>query len=356
MHDARLLAPGYRWRLIAAFAAVYLIWGSTYLAIRFAVETLPPFLMAGIRFLVSGGTLYAWARLRGARKPDWLHWRSAAIIGTLLLLGGNGGVVWAAQFVPSGLTALLITSEPFWVVLLVWLMPGGHRPTGGVILGMMLGLLGIFLLVGPGHLLDGHGVHLGGAAVLFLASLSWAAGSLYSSKARLPGSGVLSTGMQMLVGGAALTIFGTLVGDWSSLAWPNVSARSLFSLAYLTVFGSIVGFSSYFWLLRNTTPTRASTYAFVNPVVAVFLGWAFAGEAVTPRMLLATAIIILAVMLVILRHAPPTDALRLEPLDAPAIPPANMKSNLELRAGPEAGQDPSRALPHREKSDSSHSL
>jgi len=335
MHDAGSLAPGNRWRLVAALASVYVIWGSTYLAIRFAVETLPPFLMAGVRFILSGGVLYAWARLRGAGKPDWLHWRSATIIGTLLLLGGNGGVVWAEQFVPSGLTALLITSEPLWVVLLVWLMPGGHRPTGGVVLGMFLGLFGIILLVGPGHLLDGRGVHLGGAAVLFLASLSWAIGSLYSSKARLPDSAVLSTGMQMLSGGVVLAIFGTLMGDWSRLVLQNVSARSLFSLAYLAVFGSIVGFSSYFWLLRNTTLTRASTYAFVNPVVAVFLGWAFAGEAITSRTLSATAIIVVAVMLVILRHAPPASTLGLEPLDAPAIPTPSVKSELNLRASSE---------------------
>jgi len=144
MPDAAIHASGYRWRLVAALASVYVIWGSTYLAIRFAVETLPPFLMAGIRFILSGGVLYAWARLRGAGKPDWLHWRSATIIGTLLLLGGNGGVVWAEQFVPSGLTALLITSEPLWVVLLVWLMPGGHRPTGGVVLGMISVCLELF--------------------------------------------------------------------------------------------------------------------------------------------------------------------------------------------------------------------
>ncbi len=336
MHDEGIHAPSYRWRLIAAFAAVYVIWGSTYLAIRFAVETLPPFLMAGIRFLVSGGALYAWARWRGAEKPDWIHWRTAAIIGTLLLLGGNGGVVWAEQFVPSGLTALLITSEPFWIVILVWLMPGGHRPTGGIIFGMLLGLLGIGLLVGPGSLLDGHSLNLSGVAVLFLASLSWAAGSLYSSKARLPRSGVLSAGMQMLAGGAVLTLFGTLAGDWNRLAWQNVSARSVFSLAYLAVFGSIVGFSSYFWLLRNTSPARASTYAFVNPVVAVFLGWAFAGEVITPRTLLATVIIVIAVMIVILRHAPPADALKCEPLDAPAVPPAAIETNLELRSRPEA--------------------
>ena len=330
MPSAAAHASGYRWRLISALAAVYVIWGSTYLAIRFAVETLPPFLMAGIRFLVSGGALYAWARFRGAEKPDWLHWRSALIIGTLLLLGGNGGVVWAEQFVPSGLTALLITSEPFWVVLLVWLMPGGHRPTGGVIFGMLLGLVGIFLLVGPGSVLQGGNIPWVGASILFLASLSWAAGSIYSSKARLPGSAVLSTGMQMLAGGFVLTIFGLLMGDWNRLAWQSVSTRSLLALGYLTVFGSIVGFSSYFWLLRNTTMTRASTYAFVNPVVAVFLGWAFAGETITPRTLLATAIIVLAVMLVILRHAPSAATLELEPMDACVAPKSGTESDLSL--------------------------
>ncbi|HEV8383947.1 MAG TPA: drug/metabolite exporter YedA [Candidatus Acidoferrales bacterium] len=336
MPDAGIHEQGYRWRLIAAFAAVYVIWGSTYLAIRFAVETLPPFLMAGVRFLVSGGVLYAWARWRSDEKPDWRHWRTAAMIGTLLLLGGNGGVVWAEQFVPSGLTALLITSEPFWVVILVWLIPGGHRPTWGVISGMLLGLVGIGLLIGPGHVLNGRGVPLGGVSVLFLASLSWAAGSLYSSRARLPQSGVLSAGMQMLAGGAVLTLFGALVGDWNRLAWQNISMRSVLALTYLTAFGSIVGFSSYFWLLRNTTPARASTYAFVNPMVAVVLGWAFAGETITLRTLFATAIIVFAVMIVILRHAPPADALNLEPMDAPAVPPANVQPNLELRGGSEA--------------------
>jgi drug/metabolite transporter (DMT)-like permease len=299
----RQLGPS-RLRLIAAFAAVYLIWGSTYLAIRFAIETLPPFLMAGVRFLLAGGLLFAWARSKGATPPTFAQWRTAAIIGALLLLGGNGGVVWAEQYVDSGLAALLITSEPFWIVLLVWILPGGHRPRGAVLLGLLLGLLGIALLVGPSNLVGGPRVSLAGAAVLILASLSWAAGSLYSSRARIPGSAPLAAGMQMLAGGILLAALGLAAGELRGLNLALASARSILSLVYLLIFGSLVGFSAYFYLLRNTTPARASTYAFVNPVVAVFLGWAFAGEKITGLTLLATAIIVLGVMLVILRgHA-----------------------------------------------------
>jgi len=330
MIDTVLRSAAYRWRLIGALAAVYIIWGSTYLAIRFAIETLPPFAMAGLRFLVSGGALYAWARFRGAEKPDLLHWRTSAMIGALLLLGGNGGVVWAEQHVPSGLAALLITSEPFWIVLLVWLMPGGHRPTGGVALGMFLGLIGIAFLVGPGQILNGQHVHIGGAIVLFLASLSWAAGSLYTSKARMPRSAVLATGMQMLSGGALLTLLSAFAGEWQAIQWQHVSSRSLLALVYLTIFGSIVGFSSYFWLLRNTTPARACTYAFVNPVVAVFLGWALAAEPLTPRILLATAIIVIAVMLVITRHAAHATVGSPSKLDTHSQEPAVREPTLEL--------------------------
>jgi drug/metabolite transporter (DMT)-like permease len=300
------------------------------LAIRFAIDTIPPFLMAGFRFILSGGALYAWALWRGAFKPDLRHWGAAASIGGLLLLGGNGGVVWSEQHVPSGLVALLVTSEPLWVVILVWMMPGGHRPTGGVVLGMFLGLFGIALLVGPGHLLNGQSIHPVGAMVLFLASLSWAVGSLYSSKARLPASSVLSTGMQMLAGGVLLTILGTFTGEWSSLHWAAVSTRSWLAFSYLAIFGSIVGFSSYFYLLRNTTPARASTYAFVNPVVAVFLGWFCAGEPVTLRTLLATAVIVFAVMLVIARHAPPSDVSAEKRPFPSARVPARMEPPIEI--------------------------
>jgi drug/metabolite transporter (DMT)-like permease len=296
--------PGSMWRLYAAFLAVYIIWGSTYLAIRFSIETLPPFLMGGSRFLLAGGLLFAWARWRGAAIPALAHWRTAAIIGGLLLLGGNGGVVWAEQRVDSGLTALLITSEPIWIVVLNWLGPRGHRPNIGVILGLLLGLAGIGLLLGPGNIAGGSRIDLIGAGVLFLATLSWAAGSLYSSRAHMPESAVMATAMQMLCGGALLLLLGLSTGEWHRLNLLNVSVRSALSVLYLILFGSIVAFSAYYYLLRNATPTRASTYAFVNPVVAVFLGWAFAGERITSQTLLATVVIVVGVMLIIFRgHA-----------------------------------------------------
>jgi drug/metabolite transporter (DMT)-like permease len=290
-----------RWKLVLAFAAVYVIWGSTYLGIRVAIETMPPFLMAGVRFVTAGAILYAWARARGDALPSKSDLRTAAIIGALLLLGGNGGVVWAEQYVPSGLAALLITSEPLWIVVLAWMLPGGRRPTGGVALGMLLGIAGIALLISPARMLNGHSVYLPGAGVLCLASLSWAAGSLFSSRVHLRVSGVMATALQMLCGGVLLLAVSAAGGEWQRFDPAAVSLRSAAALVYLLLFGSIVGFSAYFYLLRNVSPSRASTYAFVNPVVAVLLGWLLAGEPLTARIALATAIIVAAVMLVILR-------------------------------------------------------
>jgi drug/metabolite transporter (DMT)-like permease len=290
---------GERARLIAAFAAVYVIWGSTYLAILYAIETLPPFLMAGARFLVAGTVLYGWARLRGVPRPRLVHWRSAAIVGAFLLLGGNGGVVWAEQRVPSGLAALLVATVPLWMVVFESLRPTGVRPGRGVWVGLALGLAGVAFLVGRGELAGGRGADPLGAAVLIMASMSWACGSIYARGARLPESPLLATGMEMLSGGALLTVAGLLTGEWGRLALDQVSPRSLWSLLYLIVMGSLVGFTAYIYLLQKTTPALASTYAFVNPMVAVFLGWALAGEAVTPRTLLAAAVIVTAVVVII---------------------------------------------------------
>lgn len=301
----RLQDLRHRERLIIAFAAVYLIWGSTYLAIRFAIETLPPLLMAGIRFMIAGAILYSWTRPSEASRPAPHHWRHATVIGGLLLLGGNGGVVWAEQRVPSGLTALLIATVPFWMVLLDWVRRDGVRPTGRVVLGLFLGFAGAGLLVGPGEFAGSGRVDLMGAGVLMLASLSWATGSLYSRRARLPESPLLTTAMEMLAGGVLLMVLGLLTGEGARLNLEGLSLRSLLSLSYLIVFGSLVGFTAYIWLLRHTTPTRASTYAYVNPVVAVILGWAVANEPLTPRTLVAAAVIVPAVALIISQRVPP---------------------------------------------------
>jgi len=287
----------HRLKLVLAFAAVYLIWGSTYLGIRLAIETMPPFLMAGVRFVVAGTVLYAWARWRGAPHPVRTHWLAAAAVGGLMLFGGNGGVVWAEQRVPSGLTAVLIATVPLWIALLEWVR-GGARPNGRVAVGLMIGLAGIALLVGPGELAGGKGVDLVGAVVLLMGSLSWAIGSLYSRHANLPSSPLLATAMEMLAGGAFLLLAGLATGQASGLDPSRISLSSVLALCYLIVFGSLVAFTAYIWLLRVTLPAYAATYAYVNPVVAVFLGWALGGEPLTARTLLAAAIIIGAVVII----------------------------------------------------------
>jgi drug/metabolite transporter (DMT)-like permease len=283
-------------RVAIALGAVYLIWGSTYLAIRFAIETIPPFLMAGARYLTAGVLLYGWSRLRGAPRPSLAQWRPAAIIGALLLLAGNGGVVWAEQRVSSGLAALLISTEPLWIVLLVWQRDRGQRPGGRVIAGLLLGFIGLALLVRPGS--SSGGLDPLGVVALLIASLCWASGSIYSQRAKLPSSPLLSTSMQMLSGGGLLLLAGALTGEPARFALAEVSTRSLLSLAYLVVFGAIIAFTAYVWLLRSASAVLVSTYAYVNPVVAVLLGWAFAGEPLTRGTLIAAAVILTGVALI----------------------------------------------------------
>lgn len=296
MNDGRSHAS--RAQIIAAFASIYLVWGSTYLAIRYAVETIPPFLMGGLRFVVSGALLYVWARYRGAPNPTRLHWRNAIIAGGFLLLGGNGAVVWAEQIVPSGLTALLVSILPFWLVIIEWVRPPSHRPSGAVVIGLVLGFAGIIVLVGPGGL-GGHGdVRPIGALVLILGSLSWAIGSFWSRDARLPESGLLTTGMEMLGGGVLLLIVGALSGELSRFDIHRISGASAAGLLYLVTFGSLIGFTSYIWLLDKVSPARLGTYAYVNPIVAVLLGWAIAGERLSVRTGVAAAIVICAVALI----------------------------------------------------------
>jgi drug/metabolite transporter (DMT)-like permease len=293
-----------RAKVLLAFAAVYVIWGSTYLAILFAIETLPGFLMAGVRFMIAGGLLLGWAYLRGAGRPGPGHWKAAAVVGVLLLLGGNGGVVWAEQRVPSGVAALLVAMVPGWMVLVDWLRPGGVRPDRQVVLGLALGLVGLAWLVGPDTLMGGGRVDGLGALVLALASLSWAIGSIYSRHSPAPSSPLLAIGMQQFAGGVALVIFGVLAGDLGRLDLAGVSTRSTLALIYLIIFGSIIGYSAYMWLLRVSTPARVSTYAYVNPVVAVLLGWALAGEALTARVGVAAAVIVAGVALITLARRP----------------------------------------------------
>jgi drug/metabolite transporter (DMT)-like permease len=288
----------FRAKVIGAFTAVYLIWGSTYIAIRFAIDTLPPFLMAGFRFAVAGAVLYAWARWAGAQKPARIHWATTAVIGGLLITVGNGAVVWAEQRVASGLASLLIATVPIWIVLLNWARRDGIRPSPRVMTGLGLGFAGLALLTGPEKLPGIGRIDPTGAAVLVMGAIAWAAGSLYSLRAALPESRLLATAMEMLMGGMLLLLAGLITGEWTSLQWNTVSLRSAVSLVYLIVFGSLVGFTAYIWLLNATTPARASTYAYVNPVVAVILGRVLAGEPLSTRTVLSAAVIVTAVAVI----------------------------------------------------------
>jgi drug/metabolite transporter (DMT)-like permease len=287
-----------RARLWAAFTAIYLIWGSTYLAIRFAIETMPPFLMAGTRFLIAGSILYGWMLWRRIPRPTLIQWRSAAIVGGLLMLGGNGAVVWAEQRVPSSLTALMVATVPIWMGLINWAWFGGPRPSRRMAAGLALGFAGIVVLIGPGEMAGGGRIDLLGAAALLFSSVSWAFGSLYSRHAPLPTVPLLSTAMQMLGGGTLMLIAGTLMGEWARFDPSAITLRSLLAYGYLIVFGSLIAFSAYVWLLRVAMPARVATYAYVNPVIAVLLGWALAGEPLTLRTGLAALVIVAAVVIV----------------------------------------------------------
>ena len=298
-----------RTQLIAAFASIYTVWGSTYLAIRYAIETIPPFLMGGVRFLISGAMLYIWARYRGAERPTRLHWRNTAIAGAFLLVGGNGAVVWAEQSVPSGLTALLVSILPFWLVIIEWVRPPRQRPSIAVFAGLLLGFIGIIVLVGPANIGGKGDIRPLGALVLILGSLAWAIGSFFARDAKLPDSSLLTTGMEMLAGGALLSIAGALAGEFRGFDVHAVTKASAIGLLYLILFGSLIGFTSYIWLLDKVSPAMLGTYAYVNPVVAVLLGWAIAGERLSIRAGIAAVIVICSVALITsARSRPPQRA------------------------------------------------
>lgn len=304
-----------RAQLLAAYAIVYVVWGSTYLAIHYAIETLPPFLMGAVRFLVAGALLAGWARLRGAPGPTAAQWRAAAVIGGFLLFGGNGAVIWAEARVPSGIAALLVAILPLWMVILERIGPERRRPTPRAVAGVAMGVVGMVVLIGPGAIVGDGNVHPVGALVLLLGSLSWAIGSLYSRRATLPASQPMSSGAQMLAGGALLGVLGLATGESPAGFAEGVSTASLVSLLYLIVFGSLVAFSAFAWLLRVEPPSRVATYAYVNPVVAVLLGWAVAGEPLTLQTMLAAGIIVGAVAMIVSGRGTTTGAARALPVE-----------------------------------------
>jgi drug/metabolite transporter (DMT)-like permease len=293
---------GMRWRIALAFLAVYLCWGMTYLAMRVAVRDIPPHLMSGARFLVAGLILYVWTRRRGDPKPTARNWYAATVVGAFLLLGGNATVAWAEQRVPSGLAAVIIAVAPIWMVCMEWAR-GGPAPAKRVVAGLLLGLVGVGLLVTPGGHTTGQ-VDALRAALLVLASASWAWGSVTSKSAPLPKSPFLATSMEMISGGILLLVTAAMAGQIGQFRPAELSINAILAWLFLVVFGSLVGFTAYVWLLGVTSIAKAGTYAYVNPIVAVFLGWVILGEPVTVRTLLAAAVILIGVALVNLDWKP----------------------------------------------------
>lgn len=285
------------WRLVAAFGAVYLIWGSTYLALAVAVDTLPPYLMNGLRFLLAGAILYALTGRRRPRRPTAAEWRSAALIGGLMMVGATGTVGWAEQTVPSGVAALLVICVPMWVVLIEWLGLGGPRPTARVVAGLALAVLGILLLVGPAELV-GLPVDPVGALAILAATLMWSLGTVMAPRAPAPADPLVTTAMRMLAAGPISLLVGTIAGEWRTIDLAAVSTASLAAVAYLIVFGSIVVFSAYYWLLGVTRPQAVATYAYVNPIVAVALGAWLLAEPLGWNTLLAATLLLAATWLV----------------------------------------------------------
>jgi drug/metabolite transporter (DMT)-like permease len=291
-----------RLRLGLAFFLIYFIWGSTYLAIRYAIETIPPFLMAGTRFFCAGLLLFLIMRLRGAAFPDARQWGQLWITGTFLFLGGNGLVVWAEQYIDSGLAALLVSTLPLWLILLDWLWAGGTKPGRVALIGVGLGMLGTAVLMDPVRIGE-DSVDFTAAMMVILASLFWAFGSIHSKRFRQPPSIFISAACQMLGGGLSLLVLGFLLGEHQGFTLSQVSMVSAAGFFYLMIFGSMIAISAYVWLLQNASATSISSYAFVNPVVAILLGWLVADEMLNGRILLG-AIVILSGVLLVLRVEP----------------------------------------------------
>jgi drug/metabolite transporter (DMT)-like permease len=294
---------------------VYIVWGSTYLAIRVSVETLPPFLAGGVRFLIAGALMWLFLRVRKGREamriaPNEL--RSAALVGTLLLLGGNGLVMWAEQDVPSGLASLIIASTPLWVILYRAL--ARDNISRGTLVGVAVGFVGVGVLVLPGDRPDG--ASLTGILVLLMASASWGNGSFLSSRLDMPRDPAVSTSYQMLLGGGALTLAGLALGEVGGVNVSEFSVRSIVALTYLIFIGSLVAFTAYVWVLQHAPVSKVATYAYVNPVIAIFLGWLVLSEEITPSIFIGAGIIVASVAFIIRKESgkkPVPDV-----LDAPA--------------------------------------
>lgn len=284
--------------IVAAFATIYLVWGSTYLGIRVAVETLPSFLMAGMRFAIAGVLILGILLAKGQPWPTARQWRDQGIAGTFMLLGGNAVVSWAEQRTPSGITSLILGAGPLIVVAIDWIRPGGGRPTASMAIGVVVGIAGIVLLLGPGAIPPGWKPPAACLAALFASSMCWWTGSFYSKHTKEKPAPLMASAMQMVCGSFCILLVSLVLGEWTHFHPAAVTGRSWAAFAYLVTVGSIIVFPVYVWLLGHSTPAKVSTFAYVNPVIAMFLGWVILGEPLNLRIVIAAAIITGAVAVI----------------------------------------------------------
>jgi drug/metabolite transporter (DMT)-like permease len=294
--ESNLILPISRARVILAFLAIYVIWGSTYLAIRYAVEVIPPLFTAGTRHLIAGTILLVWCLAKGLR-PTWAQIRASVVIGFFFFLVGHGLLHWAERVVPSGLAALLIAIEPIIVFLMASAASRTWRLNGMLVAGILLGLVGVGVLVGGTVFESARGSTIG-AVVIIVSAISWSAGIIYSRYSKLSGNPMLLSALSLLSGSVMLLLTSTLVGEFKGFSIARVTPKAWFALAYLIVFGSVIAFTAYNWLLEHYSPTLVATHTYVNPIVAVLLGWFYGGEVITLKVILAAVMVIGAVILV----------------------------------------------------------
>ncbi|HXY60159.1 MAG TPA: EamA family transporter, partial [Chthoniobacterales bacterium] len=283
------MAAPRRAQIVTAFTALYLIWGSTYLGIFLAIQSIPPFLMAGARFFLAGLIMFGIARMQGPLRSNWHDWRISLVIGACLLVAGNGGVTISEKFVATGPASLIVATVPIYMTLLSWLVGMTRRPSGITWIGLAGGFLGVAVLLGPELRISGGSRAAIGMSILLVTSFIWSAGSIYSRAVKHVAAPLFAAAQQMFCGGLLLMLAGVLTGELKDLHPEKITPLSLSAFAYLVLIGAIVGYTAYFWLLRNCEPAKVATYAYVNPVVAVLLGALFAHETITLRTLLAAA-------------------------------------------------------------------
>jgi drug/metabolite transporter (DMT)-like permease len=286
------------WQVLLAFAIIYFVWGSTFLAIRIGVRDVPPLLLAGLRFLIAGAVLYGWMRARGTPSPTLREWRAASLIAILIFVCDYGLLFWAEQRVPSGLAAVMLATIPVFMALSEILILRTQRLTLRLAIALSVGIAGVAVLVSHSARFGDVPIDTAGAGALLVAAISWSVASALTRKVPLPESKVMSSGAQMFAGGVLLLIAASLLGEFRGFEPSNVSPRAWWALAYLTIAGSIIGFSAYVWLIHHESPTKVGTYAYVNPFVAVLIGYFFGGEALGPRTLLGTLCVVASVIII----------------------------------------------------------